>query len=92
MRNTIDPSYTTIGKAIGMRENTAAKYVRSLEDKGLIYAEPTTAQSRNGRPLNGNLRYTIRPIQGAVKAFYERQFRQADEDAVRQRVEEQRAK
>lgn len=86
------PSYKTIGKAIGMSENTVAKYVRSLEDKGLIYTEPTMVQSRDGRPLNGNLRYTIRPIQGAVEAFYERQFRQMEEDIARQRAEEQRVK
>lgn len=86
------PSYKTIGKAIGMSENTVAKYVRSLEDKGLIYTEPTMVQSRDGRPLNGNLRYTIRPIQGAVEAFYERQFRQMEEDIARQRAEEQLAK
>lgn len=86
------PSYKIIGKSIGMSENTVAKYVRSLEDKGLIYTEPTIVQSRDGRPLNGNLRYTIRPIQGAVEAFYERQFRQIEEYAARQRAEKQLAK
>ena len=86
------PSYKTIGKSIGMSENTVAKYVRSLEDKGLIYTEPTIVQSKDGKPLNGNLRYTIRPIQGAVEAFYERQFRQMEEDIARQRAEEQLAK
>ena len=35
------PSYKTIGKALGMSENTVSKYVRSLEEKGLIRAEPT---------------------------------------------------
>lgn len=80
------PSYKTIGKAIGMCENTVAKYVRQLEEKGLICTEPTLVQSRDGKPLNGNLRYTIRPIQGAVEAFYERQFRQAEEDAARHRA------
>ncbi|BFJ86498.1 hypothetical protein Ruko_29150 [Ruthenibacterium sp. TH_2024_36131] len=80
------PSYKTIGKAIGMCENTVAKYVRQLEEKGLICTEPTLVQSRDGKPLNGNLRYTIRPIQGAVEAFYERQFRQAEEDAARYRA------
>ena len=76
------PSYKTIGKAIRMSENTVAKYVRQLEEKGLIYTEPTIVQSKDGKPLNGNLLYTIRPIQGAVEAFYERQFRQAEEDTA----------
>ena len=80
------PSYKTIGKAIGMCENTVAKYVRQLEEKGLIYPEPTLVQSRDGKPLNGNLRYTIRPIQGAVEAFYERQFQQVEEDTARYRA------
>ncbi len=86
------PSYKTIGKSIGMSENTVAKYVRSLEDKGLIYTELTFVQSKDGKPLNGNLRYTIRPIQGAIEAFYERQLRQVEEDAARQRAAELLAK
>lgn len=86
------PSYKTIGRAIGMSENTVAKYVRSLEDKGLIYTEPTIMQSKDGKPLNGNLLYTIRPIPGVLEAFYERQFQQMEEDIARQRVEEQLAK
>ena len=76
------PSYKTIGHAIGMSENTVAKYVRQLEEKGLIYTEPTIMQSKDGKPLNGNLLYTIRPIPGVLEAFYERQFRQAEEAAV----------
>jgi hypothetical protein len=82
------PSYKTIGKAIGMCENTVAKYVRQLEEKGLIYTEPTIMQSKGGKPLNGNLLYTIRPIPGVLEAFYERQFRQVEEDTARYRVAE----
>ena len=62
------PSYKTIGHAIGMSENTVAKYVRQLEEKGLIYTEPTMVRSKDGRPLNGNLLYTVRPIQGVLEA------------------------
>ena len=85
------PSYKTIGKALGMSESTVSKYVRSLEEKGLICTEPTMVRSKDGRPLNGNLLYTIRPIQAAVELFYERQFRQLEEDAARQRAAERRA-
>lgn len=81
------PSYKTIGSAIRMSENTVAKYVRSLEDKGLICTEPTLVRSKDGRPLNGNLRYTIRPIQGAIELFYERQLAQAERDLERARIE-----
>ena len=76
------PSYKTIGKALGMSENTVSKYVRSLEEKGLIRTEPTMVRSKDGRPLNGNLLYTIRPIQAAIELFYERQFQQLEEDAA----------
>ena len=82
------PSDKTIGKALGMSENTVSKYVRSLEEKGLIRTEPTMVRSKDGRPLNGNLLYTIRPISGVLEAFYERQFRQAEEAAARYRVAE----
>ena len=85
------PSYKTIGKALGMCENTVSKYVRSLEEKGLIHTEPTMIRSKDGRPLNGNLLYTICPIQAAVESFYERQFRQLEEDVARQRAAERLA-
>ena len=80
------PSYKTIGHAIGMSENTVAKYVRQLEEKGLIYTEPTMVRSKDGRPLNGNLLYTVRPIQGVLEAFYERQLRQVEEATARYRA------
>ena len=35
------PSYRTIGEAVGMSRNTVCKYVRSLEEKGLIRTERT---------------------------------------------------
>ena len=85
------PSYKTIGKALGMSENTVSKYVRSLEEKDLIRTEPTMIRSKDGRPLNGNLLYTIRPIQAAVESFYERQFQQLEEDTARQRAVERLA-
>ena len=40
-------------------------------------------RSKDGRPLNGNLLYTVRPIQGVLEAFYERQLRQVEEDVAR---------
>ena len=78
------PSYQTIGHAIGMSENTVEKYVRQLEDKGLIRTEQTMIRRRDGRPLNGNLLYTICPIQAAIELFCERQLQQLEEDAARQ--------
>ena len=85
------PSYEAIGKAVGVSRNTVAKYVRSLEEKGLIRTEPTVVRSKDGRLLNGNLLYTICPIQAAVESFYERQLRQVEEDTARRRAAERLA-
>ena len=49
-----------------------------LEEKGLIRTQPTKVFSRDGKTLNGNLLFTICPIQAAVQAFYERQLSMAD--------------
>lgn len=57
------PSYSTIGEATRMSVNTVRKYVCSLADKGLIRTEDTTVLTRSGLRRNGNLRYTIQPIQ-----------------------------
>lgn len=64
-------------RPVGVSRNTVAKYVRSLEEKGLIRTEPTVVRSKDGRLLNGNRLYTICPIQAAVEAFYERQLSMA---------------
>ena len=60
------PSYKTIGKAVGMSENTVAKYTASLEHKGLIRTEPTTVITKAGKKRNGNLLYTILPIEDVI--------------------------
>ena len=67
------PSYKTIGQAVGMSRNTVQKYVRELEYKVLIITEPTKYESESGQIRNGNLIYTILPIQPAVDAYNERQ-------------------
>ena len=64
-RNTYQcwPSFKTIGKATGMSTNTVRKYVQMLEDRGLITTEPTSIITKGGQKRNGNLLFTIRPIQ-----------------------------
>lgn len=79
------PSYKTIGKAVGMSKNTVKKYVAGLEEKRLISAEPTTVQTKSGK-RNGNLRYTILPIQEAVDYFHEQQLARLELDVERQRL------
>ena len=62
------PSYKTIGNAIGMSKNTVKKYVDGLAQKRLITTESTTVYTQKGEKRNGNLRYTIRPDQGSIRA------------------------
>ena len=79
------PSYRTIGKALKIKSiTTVAKYVRELEDKCLIYTEPTEIILKNGKKQNGNLKYTIRPIQDAVEYFHQQQMKKFQEDLARE--------
>ena len=79
-------SYRTIGEAVGMSVNTVRKYVTELEDRGLIRTERTTVTTRDGRILNGCLRYTILPIQQVVEAYHQHQLAELELSAERQRV------
>ena len=82
------PSYRTIGKALKIRSiTTVAKYVRELEDKCLIYTEPTEIILKNGKKQNGNLKYTIRPIQDAVEYFHQQQMKKFQEDLAREKAQ-----
>ena len=77
------PSYKTIGKAVGMSKNTVKKYVDILRDKGLIETENTSVVTAKGQKRNGNLLYTLRPVEEAVKLFYEEQSRRFNEEIGR---------
>lgn len=68
------PSYKTIGKAVGMSENTVSKYIGELVDKGLISAEYTSVITRDGKKRNGNLLYTILPIEDVIDRFIQRKL------------------
>ncbi|USF27113.1 hypothetical protein N510_002047 [Firmicutes bacterium ASF500] len=87
-RNTYQcwPSYKTIGRAVKMSANTVRKYVCELEERQLISTENTTVTTRGGMKRNGNLLYTIRPIQLALDQFYDQQLAQMSVAAERQRV------
>ena len=80
------PSYHTIGNAVGMSRNTVRKYVAGLEEKHLISTEQTDIFSKDGRKLNGNLLYTIRPVEEAKEQYFERQMRKAEQEVARQRT------
>lgn len=72
------PSYSTIGKATKMSNNTVRKYVESLERRGLIFTEHTTVITKDGRAHNGSLRYTINPIQPIEEMYFQKQLREAN--------------
>ena len=80
------PSYKTIGRTVRMSANTVRKYVCELEERQLISPENTTVTTRDGLKRNGNLLYTIRPIQLALDQFYNQQLAQMDVTVERQRV------
>ena len=71
---TCHPSYKTIGSAVGRSARSVAKYVQELVEAALIRTEPTSVITRDGQKRNGNLRYTILPIRGAVDLHHERQL------------------
>ena len=77
------PSYRKIGDAVGLSPNTIRKHIRSLEERGLLVTEPTMVTTKDGKTRNGNLLFTIRPIQAALQQNYDRQMRKLDEGAAR---------
>ena len=79
------PSYSTIGQATGMTSKTVAKYVKSLQKRGLIDTEPTTVTLKDGRKHNGNLLYTILPIQPVVDRMFRNQLALAQYEAAVQK-------
>ena len=82
------PSYKTIGKALKIKsKGTVAKYVRELEDKCLIYTEPTEVILKDGKKRNGNLKYTIRPIQDAIEHYHNEQMKNVNEVAARAKAQ-----
>ena len=58
----------------GMSANTVAKYIRQLEEKRLIDAEPIKVRTKTGEVGNGTLKFTIRPIQQTVDYKLERDW------------------
>ena len=52
-----------------MSVNTVRKHVCALTDKGLIRTEDTAVRTRSGLSRNGNLRYTILPLQKVLEDY-----------------------
>ena len=84
-RNTYQcyPRHRTMGEAIGLSQHTVLKHVKSLEEKCLITTERTTVTLKNGKKQNGNLLYTIRPIQEAIDCFHAKQLEKTQKEYAR---------
>lgn len=78
------PSYKTIGKAVGMSKNTVKKYVDGLIENGLITVEPTSVYTQKGEKRNGNLLYTVCPIENATAYHNEQQMIRLESEMRRQ--------
>jgi len=68
------PSYSTIGEAVDMSNNTVKKHVKGLERKGLITTEYTTVKTKDGRTHNGSLLYTLRFLQPIEEAYFQKKI------------------
>ena len=71
------PSFRSIGNALNVSRNTVRKYIKGLEAKQLIRTKPTTVTLKSGKRQNGNLLYTILPIEQAKIYCYEQQSERA---------------
>ena len=82
------PSYKTIGEAVGMCENTVSRYVKKLEERGLIAAEPTKVTTKAGVTRNGTLQFTVMPPQKVIARYYEEKLAELELEMDRKRVQE----
>ena len=85
--NQCHPSEGTIAKRLHLSRNTVAKYVRLLEERYLIITERTSIITRRGIKKNGNLLYTIIPIQKVMEQHYEQQFHALERTTERRKVQ-----
>ena len=79
-------SYPAIAKKLGLSVNTVMKYVRMLEERGLVRTEHTEFITRDGDKRNGRLRYHILPIQNALDLYHERKLSELELAAARQKA------
>lgn len=81
------PSEATIAKRLHLSRNTVAKYVRLLEERGLIITEHTKIITKNGIKKNGSLLYTIIPLQKVMEQHHEQQFNALERAAERRKAQ-----
>ena len=66
--------------------------MNGLREKQLIITENTDIVTKRGVKRNGTLRYTIRPVEEALRHFYEQQMYQLetvkDQETIRKKLAE----
>ena len=80
---------------MGMCANTVSRYVKKLEERGLIVVEPTKVTTKAGVTRNGTLQFTLLPPQNVIARHYEEKLAELELTTERQRVQkclEQQAK
>ena len=85
--NQCHPSEATIAKRLHLSRNTVAKYVRLLEERGLIITEHTKIITKNDIKKNGSLLYTIIPLQKVMEQHYEQQFNALERTTERRKAQ-----
>ena len=85
--NQCHPSEGTIAKRLHLSRNTVAKHVRLLEERGFIVTEHTKIITKNGIKKNGNLLYTIIPLQKVMEQHYEQQFNALERATERRKAQ-----
>ena len=85
--NQCHPSEATIAKRLHLSRNTVAKYVRLLEERGLIITEHTKIITKNGIKKNGSLLYTIIPLQKVMEQHYEHHFNALERTTERRKAQ-----
>ena len=81
------PSEATIAKRLHLSRNTVAKHVRLLEERGLIITEHTKIITKKGIKKNGNLLYTMIPLQKVMEQHYEQQVNALERAAERRKAQ-----
>lgn len=64
-----------LARALHLSRSTVLRCIKALEECGLIVTEHTDIVSKHGIKRNGNLRYTIVPIQQVMSERQERSLR-----------------
>ena len=75
-----------MARGLHLARNTVAKYVRLLEERGLIVTERTQIQMRNGIRKNGNLRYTIISMYEVMEQRHQRQLAEVERCRVQRQL------